>query len=203
MGYKWKRCRKSLKNKRNEDDFNKSMEEISDLKRLHSEGCIDLYFGDASHFGLVPNVPYAWQTNNDPVLLPSAKSKSLSVLGLMTPCSKLFQMVCEGSVNSQIMIDFLDDFSRTVTKKTVVVLDNAPIHKSKIFIKKTKEWIERNLDIYFIPPYSPELNMIEILWRFIKYRWLPFEAYTSFCSLKKHLNDVLESFGYKHTINFC
>jgi len=169
---------------------------------LHSDGCIDLYFGDASHFSTVPNVPYAWQTKDDPILLPSARSKSLSVLGLMSPCSKLFQRTYEKYINSQTMIGFLDDFSQTITKKTVVVLDNAPIHRSKIFAEKTKEWEKQGLVIYFIPPYSPELNLIEILWRFIKYRWLSFEAYASFASLKKHLNDVLENFGDKYMINF-
>jgi len=202
MGYKWKRCRKSLKNKRNEQAFKKSAEDISDLKHLHSEGCIDLYFGDASHFGLVPNVPYAWQTKDDPVLLPSARSKSLSVLGLMTTCSKLFRKTYEGSVNSRTIIDFLDEFSRTITKKTVVVLDNAPIHKSRIFADKMKDWEKLGLRIYFIPPYSPELNLIEILWRFIKYRWLPFDAYVSFSALKKSLNEIFDGFGNKYVINF-
>ena len=44
---------------------------------------------------------------------------------------------------------------------------------------------ERKLTIYPIPPYSPELNIIEIVWRKIKYEWLPFSAYESFLSLKK------------------
>lgn len=35
----------------------------------------------------------------------------------------------------------------------------------------------RGLFIYYLPPYSPELNLIEILWSFIKYAWLPFNAY--------------------------
>jgi len=179
------------------------MEELSTLKRLHSEGCIDLYFGDASHFGLIPNVPYAWQTKDDPILLPSVRSKSLSVLGLMTTCSKLFRRAYEGFVNSQIIIEFLDEFSRAITKKTIVVLDNAPIHKSKIFADKMKDWEKMSLIIYFIPPYSPELNIIEILWRFVKYRWLPFDAYASFSALKKNLNDIFDNFGSKYIINFC
>jgi len=179
------------------------MAEISKLKHLHSTGCIDLYFGDASHFGTVPNVPYAWQTKDDPVLLPSAKSKSLSVLGLMTTCSKLFRRTYEKPVNSQIMIEFLDDFSETITKKTVVILDNAPIHKSKIFAEKIKDWKKMGLFVHFIPPYSPELNLIEILWRFIKYRWLPFDSYTCFEALKKRLNEVLDNFGTKYVIKFC
>lgn len=100
------------------------------------------------------------------------------------------------------MIDFLDDFCKTITKKTVVILDNAPIHKSKIFTAKWKEWEEKDLILYFIPPYSPELNKIEILWRFIKYKWLDLEAYTNFSSLKKHLNEILENIGTKYCVNF-
>ena len=99
------------------------------------------------------------------------------------------------------MIDFLDEFCKTITKKTVLILDNAPIHKSKIFIEKIQEWEEQDLIIYFIPTYSPELNLIEILWRFIKYQWLPFDAFTDFEALKKHLKEVLDNFGTKYCIN--
>ncbi len=146
-------------------------------------------------------MPYAWQTKDDPVLLPSVRSKSLSALGLMPPCSKLFQRTYEGSVNSQIRIDFLDEFCEKITKKTVIILDNAPIHKSKIFTEKIKEWKARDLIIYFIPPYSPELNLIENLWRFVKYQWLLFEAYINFASLK-NLKEGLDIFGTKYMINF-
>jgi transposase len=169
---------------------------------LYSINYIDLYFGDASHFSTVPNVPYAWQSKEEPVLLDSVRSKSLSVLGLMTPCSKLFQKTCEGSVNSQTVIDFLDEFCKTMTKKTVVILDNAPIHKSNIFTENIKKWEEQDLFIYFIAPYSPELNLIEILWRFIKYRWLDFSAYINFAALKNKLNETLNDFGTKYIINF-
>lgn len=161
-----------------------------------------MYFGDASHFNTVPNVPYAWQTKDEPISLPSVRSKNCSVLGLMTPCSKLFQKMYEGSINSETMIDFLDEFCETINKKTVVILDNAPIHKSKIFTEKLKEWKEQDLIIYFIPPYSPELNLIEILWRFVKYKWLPFDAFINFSSLKKHLKEILDNFGIKYMINF-
>jgi len=38
---------------------------------------------------------------------------------------------------------------------------------------------------------------------FLKYRWLPFDAYFDFSSLKKHLKEVLEGFGEKCRVNFC
>lgn len=176
---------------------------IKCLKHLDLMDYIDLYFGDASHFSTVPYIPYAWQTKERPVLLPSTRSKSLSVLGLMKACgTSLFQRTLQGSINSEVMINFLDKFCQQITKKTVIVLDNAPIHKSKMFKEKIKEWEKLDLYIYFIPPYSPELNSIEILWRFVKYKWLSFEAYTCFDSLKSHLEEVFSGFGSKYMINF-
>ena len=68
--------------------------------------------------------------------------------------------------------------------------------------EKIKKWEEQDLIIYFIPPYSPELNLIEIFWRFVKYQWLSFDAFANFESLKKHLKEVLDNFGLKYMINF-
>ncbi|MCK5830886.1 MAG: transposase [Methylococcales bacterium] len=55
---------------------------------------------------------------------------------------------------------------------------------------------------YRIPPYSPELNNIEIVWRKIKYKWLPFSAYDSYSTLKKELFDVLTNIGKTYKIKF-
>jgi hypothetical protein len=57
-----------LKSKRNQNDFELKQQQIESLKELEDSGYIDLYFGDESHFGLTPNVPYAWQTKENPIL---------------------------------------------------------------------------------------------------------------------------------------
>ena len=54
----------------------------------------------------------------------------------------------------------------------------------------------------FLPPYSPELNLIEILWRKIKYEWLPVSAYQTFQSLTGHVLKVLSNYGTERVINF-
>lgn len=163
---------------------------------------IDLYFGDGAHFSLIPNLPYAWQHKDNPILLPSKRSQSLSVLGLMNLECKLFFKMIESSVKSADIISLLDEFVLTITKRTVVILDNAPIHHSKAFQQKIKFWESMDLFIYFLPPYSPELNKIEILWRFIKYKWLPFDAFLNFKNLKERLNNVLANLQTKYVINF-
>lgn len=119
-----------------------------------------MYFGDESHFGLTTNVPYAWQTKENPILLPAAKGKSISVVGLMTRSNKLFHEVFENTFNSEKFICFMDSFVEQIDKKTVVILDNSPIHKSKKFMNKIEEWKEKDLLIFFLSPYSPELNFL-------------------------------------------
>jgi transposase len=169
---------------------------------LEDSGYIDLYFGDESHFGLTPNVPYAWQTKENPILLPAAKGKFLNVVGLMNRKNELFFELDETTFNSDKLINFMDRFANQIVKRTVVILDNSPIHKSKKFMAKIEEWKEKDLLIFFLPPYSPELNLIEILWRRIKYQWLPFEAYLCFQNLKERLSYVLNNFGIKYDIIF-
>jgi transposase len=201
-GYKWKRARLSLKHKRNKDEFELKQGQIEDLKSLEDSGFIDLFYGDESHFGLTPNVPYAWQLKDEPLLLPAAKGKFLNVVGLMSRKNVLFSQVLETTFNTDKIIDFMDSFVEQIKKITVVILDNSPIHKSKKFIAKIQEWKEKDLLIFFLPPYSPELNLIEILWRRIKYNWIPLDAYLSFQNLKDRLSFVLNNFGTKYDIIF-
>ncbi|MEG4854017.1 IS630 family transposase, partial [Microcoleus sp. B5-D4] len=51
--------------------------------------------------------------------------------------------------------------------------------------------------------YSPELNLIEILWRFIKYQWLEIDAYSSWPSLVSSVEKILKGFGDNYVINFA
>jgi len=128
--------------------------------------------------------------------------KFLNVVGLMNRKNELFFDVLETTFNSDRLISFMDNFVARTVKKTVVILDNCPIHKSKKFMDKMEQWKENDVWVYFLPPYSPELNLIEILWRRIKYQWLPFEAYLCFQNLKERLFYILNNIGNKYDIIF-
>lgn len=108
----------------------------------------------------------------------------------------------EGSINSDVAIAMLDEVAARLTRKTVVVLDNAPIHRSRKFRDKIKYWARRKLLMYFLPPYSPELNLIEILWKHIKHVWIPFDAFSNFQNLKEHLSHTLSLINSKWIINY-
>ena len=107
-----------------------------------------------------------------------------------------------GHLGSKEIMSLLDSFCEKIQQKTVVVLDNAPTHRSKAFMEKLKYWQEQDLYIFFLPPYSPELNKIEMLWKKIKYQWLEFDAYLSWNHLLSNLNHVLQNIGTQYIINF-
>lgn len=54
----------------------------------------------------------------------------------------------------------------------------------------------------YLSSYSPELNLIEILWRKVKYEWLPLADYESFQSLKYHVQKELSGYGKEYRISF-
>jgi len=191
----WKRMRKSVKNKRNEEDFRKGQQEVKRLEARHDRGEIDLYFCDETGFSLTPTVPYGWQRVGITIGLPSARSKRINTLGFLGRNDRFSSYTVEGNIDSVIVISCIDDFCRGLTKPTVVVIDNASMHTSKAFLAKMSEWEALGLTFYHLPPYSPELNLIETLWRLVKHHWLPLSAYDSFESLRSSVAGVLGRVG--------
>jgi len=105
-------------------------------------------------------------------------------------------------IDTQVVIDFFNDFVKQIKKTTVVILDNASIHTSKLFKEQIPKWEKLGLQLLFLPPYSPELNKIEILWKNMKYHWHKLDAFTSFDNLKMHIQELLNGFGKIYDINF-
>lgn len=101
------------------------------------------------------------------------------------------------------MIAWLDDFAATLSKPTIVVLDNAPWHRSKAFVAKMVAWEQRSLIIYHLPTYSPHLNPIEITWCMIKYQWLRPQDFASKQALHQRIAYILANFQQpEFTINY-
>lgn len=150
----------------------------------------------------MPVVPYAWQHPDSTITTESTRSRSISVFGFMSTDNRYHIYQSLSTITSTTLIAFFDDFADKINKRTVVVLDNASVHHSKLFSAQIQRWRQKDLYLYFLPPYSPELNKIEILWRFIKYRWLDLKASSSWDALRNALNDVIERLGSQLTINF-
>lgn len=163
---------------------------------------MQLYYYDESGFSMTSALPYAWQKKGQTIEIPTAKSKRMNVAGLINRLGDFHYHQQEGNITSKEVIALLDSFCEKIEQKTIVVVDNAPTHRSKAFMEKVKQWQQQDLYIFFLPPYSPELNKVEMLWRKIKYQWRDFEAYTCWQNLQFYLHQVLENINQKYIFNF-
>jgi transposase len=203
MTFSWRRVRKGVKGEPDPEEDQQKQEALHDLQQQASQGTLDLYYFDESGFCLTPYLPYAWQEKGQTITLDSARSKRLNVLGFLSKNNELQAYSCPGSVNSDVVVRCIIDFCKDLDKKTVLVIDNAPIHTSETFQDNIPLWKEKGLDIFYLPKYAPELNCIEILWRFMKYEWIEFDAYKSWRHLVDYVENVLQNFGEKYKIIFA
>ena len=154
--------------------------ELKLVKQEAVQGEIDLYYFDEAGFSMTPSVPYGWQPPGERLEIPSSRSGPFNVLGFLRHDGEhLAPYVFEGAIDTATVIGCMNNFCRDLSKPTTVVIDNAPIHNSAAFQEMIPEWEAKNLYFWFLPPYSPELNLIEILWKKIKYTWMPIDAYSS------------------------
>jgi len=169
---------------------------------LEEAGKLKIYYGDESGFSLEPCISYGWQPPGEYVRITPSGGHRLNVFGLLSRNNDLNAFSTQGTVDTDMVIACMDEFVKTITMKTVVVLDNASIHRSEKFHAKLGEWIQKGLRIFHLPPYSPHLNIIETLWRKIKYDWLKPQDYDSWETLQKDLENILTSVGKELKIDF-
>lgn len=191
-----------MRGKRDQQEFEAKKEQLRQLEGLQEQGFQQLYYYDESGFSLTSALPYAWQRQGETIEIPASKGRRINVAGLINRQADFHYQAHTGRMGSKEVIGLLDSFCGKIRQKTIVVLDNAPTHRSKAFMGKVKQWQEQDLYIFFLPAYSPELNKIEMLWRKIKYQWLDFDAYTCWDSLQRHLSHVLNNIGQEYIINF-
>jgi transposase len=199
----WKRIKHAPEKSPDPVQYERSKALIHHLHTREMQGECDVWYFDASGFCLTPSIPYAWQPIGSVIQVPtSPHNRRLNVLGFLTRHNALFPYVIEGRVDTTVVIACFEQFSQQLQKKAYVFLDNASVQKSHEFIQHIPQWVKRGLIIKYLPPYSPALNLIEILWRFMKYYWIPFSAYMSLQCLLQSVEDILQRFGTDYTIAF-
>ena len=195
--------RKSFKKLRDPDAFARCQRALEALQKQEDQGRIDLYYFAEAGFALDPTIPYAWQEPHSVIELPAFRVGRINVLGFMNRKNDLHAYMFEQSIHTGVVVACFDAFCHTLTKKTVIVVDNASIHTSDDFADRLPYWKKQGLIVKYLSPYSPELNLIEILWRRIKYTWLPFSAYECLNALIEALEDILSHVGSKYQITFA
>lgn len=161
-----------------------------------------MFYGDESGFCLTPVMAYSWQYPGEEIRIFPQKSKRVNVFGLMNKDNQLTTFHKEGSITTDFVLQCLQQWADLLTKPTVLVLDNAPIHQAKSFLAHLEQWQQQNLFVFFLPKYCPHLNKIETLWRKVKYEWLKPTQYASLPILKGALKEIFAQVGKQYSINF-
>lgn len=202
--YLWKRMRRSARSFRDEEEFRAAQVELAGLRAdsLLPSRDFDLWYFDEAGFTLQPSIPYAWQLVGERLELAAAHGARQNVLGFFNLHHQFHSFAFEGSVDSHVVTGCFDLFSQRLERPALVLIDNAPIHTSDEFEEEIERWQKEGLYLKFLPAYSPELNLIEILWRKIKYEWLPLDAYQSFKTMTEALFEVIGGIGSKYRITF-
>jgi len=97
-----------------------------------------------------------------PVLRVSQNRESLSLISTVTNQGKVRWKVFQGALNATILIDFLQRLTREAERKVFLILDNLRVHHAKV----VKAWLAEHADqieVFYLPSYSPELNPDECL----------------------------------------
>lgn len=97
-----------------------------------------------------------------PEIKISAKRFSINIISAITNYGNLSFMTYTGRFSSKVFIEFLRRLIKHKKGKIFLIVDNLSVHKSKI----VKEWInkhKRRIELFFLPPYSPDMNPDELL----------------------------------------
>ncbi|MDR2888112.1 MAG: transposase [Bacteroidales bacterium] len=95
------------------------------------------------------------------------------------------------SITADKIVSFPDTFSLSVHKDTFVVLNNASTHRNHKIREMRTVREKRGLFLFYLPPYSPHLNIAETLWRILKGKWIRPQDYVSIDTLFYTTNSAL------------
>jgi len=155
-----------------------------------------VFFVDAAHFVLAPFLGILWCFTRLFIKAPAGR-KRFNVLGALNAVThELVTVTNDTYINAQSFCDLLWCISRLDIKVPItLILDNARYQKCKIV------WVlaeSLDIELLYIPPYSPNLNLIERLWKFVKKQCLYSKYYSEFVDFKKAITDCLNQTDTTH-----
>lgn len=134
---------------------------------------------------------------------PAQRGTVLTVAGFLPTNQDFEAYYAPASMDAERFIAYVEDcLTHWVNRKTIVILERASFHTATIVQARIKEWQTRGLNLQFLPAYCSELNLIKLLWRFIKHQWLPLTAYQSADTLKEQVVAILKKVGIKYRITY-
>lgn len=155
------------------------------------QGKAHLLFVDAAHFVLAPFLGWLWSFTRVFIKAPAGRQR-LNVVGAVDAITKQLHLLSNNTrINSDTMLTFLEylrqQYARTMP--LYLVLDNARYQHNKA-VKALAEQL--HITLLFLPPYSPNLNLIERLWRFVKQKCLTAIYYENFAAFQQAILNTLD-----------
>jgi hypothetical protein len=143
-------------------------DDFPSIKEEAEKAGAEIFFGDeagvASTYNLGKTIGKKGVT---PVINRTTKRFRVNMLSAVSARGHCRFMVTEQTVTAGVFITFLKRLLVGATKPIFLILDNHPIHKSKT-VQKFVEINKDKLKLFFLPPYSPELNPDELVWNDVK-----------------------------------
>jgi transposase len=106
-----------------------------------------------------------------PIVRGTGDRKSLNMISSVSPRGELHFSFLSGNLNSEMFINYLKMLMHDIPEPIFLIVDGYGSHKSREtldFVRST----EGRLNLFFLPPYSPELNPDEWVWKSIKHDWV-------------------------------
>lgn len=152
-----------------------------------------VFFVDAAHFVMGGFLGYIWCFVRL-FLHTSSGRQRYNVLGAVDAFSKELISVCNTTyINAQSVCELLNKIRlRCENFSITLIMDNARYQKCKLVMQYAKEL---NIDLLFLPSYSPQLNLIERLWKWVKKECLYCKYYETFEQFKTAIDNSLAKVG--------
>ena len=141
-----------------------------------------LFFVDAAHFVLAPFLGYLWCFVRRSVRAPAGRQRFNVLAALNAVTHELVTVTNDTYINAQSVCELLRKIAALgLGVPVTLVLDNARYQKCKLVQQLADEL---GIELLFLPSYSPNLNLIERLWKFVKKQVLNAKYYENFATFK-------------------
>lgn len=134
---------------------------------MRSDPKLQIWSEDECHFQRAATVVGMWSLKGQQPHIPSDSTKEkISFFGAVNLHTGSFQFREEPTFNAESFGAFLEQLLPTLTESTkaILILDNARFHHA-VKLRPLLESCQNKLELWFLPPYSPDLNPTERIWR--------------------------------------
>ena len=152
-----------------------------------------VFFVDAAHFVLAPFLDFLWSVTRVFIQAPAGRQR-FNVLGALNAIThELITITNEAYITAESVCALLDKLKLGVP--ITLFLDNARYQHCALVLQKAASL---QIELCFLPAYSPNLNLIERLWKFVKKQCLYSKYYADFATFKTAITKCLDETSTRH-----